>query len=229
MLPTAPLFSRYLGRRKAETFCPSRHFAATQQFGRFRSEADIERFSVCTDPVANDPLRTWWIRAVIRGAARTAHRTDWAGERTKMKTGGRPRGPTVGKGSTVPGPVLPRPERRGRRGTHATKRTRGTARKRRPAMPELEGGPTDRHRPAEPDSSRRRRNRRRLGRAHRGGSRQHERSIKRSWHSRRSTSPDEVKGFVDPGGAVLAKLEALASRPPPAPAQRPSPQTSGTC
>ena len=31
---------------------PSRHFAATQQFGRFRSEADIERFSVCTEPVA---------------------------------------------------------------------------------------------------------------------------------------------------------------------------------
>ena len=34
---------------------PSRHFAATQQFGRFRSEADIERFSVCTEPVAFDP------------------------------------------------------------------------------------------------------------------------------------------------------------------------------
>ena len=33
----------------------ARHFAATQQFGRFRSEADIERFSVCTDPVAFDP------------------------------------------------------------------------------------------------------------------------------------------------------------------------------
>ena len=36
---------------------PSRHFAATQQFGRFRSEADIERFSVCTEPVAFDPQR----------------------------------------------------------------------------------------------------------------------------------------------------------------------------
>lgn len=28
----------------------------------------------------------------------------------------------------------------------------------------------------------------------------------------------KAKGFVDPGGAVLAKLEALANRPPPAPA-----------
>jgi len=37
---------------------PSRHFAATQQFGRFRSEADIERFSVCAGPVALDPIRT---------------------------------------------------------------------------------------------------------------------------------------------------------------------------
>jgi enoyl-ACP reductase-like protein len=34
----------------------SRHFAATQQFGRFRSEADIERFSVCTEPVAFGPM-----------------------------------------------------------------------------------------------------------------------------------------------------------------------------
>ena len=31
---------------------------ATQQCGRFRSEADIERFSVCTEPVAFDPKRT---------------------------------------------------------------------------------------------------------------------------------------------------------------------------
>ena len=36
---------------------PSRHFAATQQFGRSRSEADIERFSVCAEPVAFDPRR----------------------------------------------------------------------------------------------------------------------------------------------------------------------------
>ena len=34
---------------------PSRHFAATQQFSWFRSEADVERFSVCADPVAFDP------------------------------------------------------------------------------------------------------------------------------------------------------------------------------
>ena len=34
---------------------PKRHFAAAQQFGRFRSEADIKRFSVCAEPVANDP------------------------------------------------------------------------------------------------------------------------------------------------------------------------------
>jgi len=37
---------------------PSRHFATRQQFGRFRSEADIERFSVCAEPVAFDPTRT---------------------------------------------------------------------------------------------------------------------------------------------------------------------------
>ena len=36
---------------------PSRHFAATQQLGRFRSEADIERFSVCADSVAFGPFR----------------------------------------------------------------------------------------------------------------------------------------------------------------------------
>ena len=35
---------------------PSRHFAATQQCGRLRSVADIERFSVCTEPVAFDPM-----------------------------------------------------------------------------------------------------------------------------------------------------------------------------
>ena len=34
---------------------PSRHFAATQQLGRSRRKADIERFSVCTEPVAFDP------------------------------------------------------------------------------------------------------------------------------------------------------------------------------
>ena len=42
---------------------PSRHFAATQQFSRFRSEADIERFSVCTEAVAIDPKRTLIARA----------------------------------------------------------------------------------------------------------------------------------------------------------------------
>ena len=33
----------------------------------------------------------------------------------------------------------------------------------------------------------------------------------------------QAKGFVDPGGAVLAKLESLANRPPPAPAAAPKP------
>jgi hypothetical protein len=33
--------------------------------------------------------------------------------------------------------------------------------------------------------------------------------------------PGRVKGFVDPGGAVLAKLEALVNQPPPAPAPKP--------
>ena len=37
---------------------PSRYLAATQQLSRFRSEADIGRFSVCADPVAFDPSRT---------------------------------------------------------------------------------------------------------------------------------------------------------------------------
>ena len=37
---------------------PSRHFAATQQLGRIWSEADIERFSVCAEPVAFDPKPT---------------------------------------------------------------------------------------------------------------------------------------------------------------------------
>ena len=40
-----------------------RHFAATQQLGRFRSEADIERFSVCTERVAFDPYATCVMRA----------------------------------------------------------------------------------------------------------------------------------------------------------------------
>ena len=35
-----------------------RSSSATQQFGRSRSEADIKRFSVCTEPVAFDPERT---------------------------------------------------------------------------------------------------------------------------------------------------------------------------
>jgi len=33
----------------------SRNFAATQQFGRVRSEANIVRFLVCTELVAFDP------------------------------------------------------------------------------------------------------------------------------------------------------------------------------
>src|SRR6187431_3188239 len=47
-----------LANSEPSTHGPSRHFAATQQFGRFRIEADIERFSVCTDSVANDPKHT---------------------------------------------------------------------------------------------------------------------------------------------------------------------------
>ena len=38
-------------------FGPSRNFAVTQQLGRIWSEADIERFSVRTEPVAFDPKR----------------------------------------------------------------------------------------------------------------------------------------------------------------------------
>jgi len=40
--------------------CFNISLAATQQFVRFRSEADIERFSVCTEPVAFD--RFCWKR-----------------------------------------------------------------------------------------------------------------------------------------------------------------------
>lgn len=35
--------------------------------------------------------------------------------------------------------------------------------------------------------------------------------------------PGKAKGFVDPGGVVLAKLETLANRPPPAPVAAPKP------
>jgi hypothetical protein len=34
---------------RSEAFGPSRHFAATQQFGRFRSKADIQRAAL-TEP-----------------------------------------------------------------------------------------------------------------------------------------------------------------------------------
>ena len=34
-------------------------FRGDVEFGRSRSEADIERFSVCTDRVAFDPKATW--------------------------------------------------------------------------------------------------------------------------------------------------------------------------
>jgi len=37
---------------------PFATFRGAQQFGRCRSEADIERFSVCTEPVAFDPVQT---------------------------------------------------------------------------------------------------------------------------------------------------------------------------
>ena len=37
---------------------PFATFRGDATFGRFRSEADIERFSVCTKPVAFDPSRT---------------------------------------------------------------------------------------------------------------------------------------------------------------------------
>ena len=51
-----------LANPEPSTHGPSRHFAATQQFGRFRSEADIERFSVCTERVAFDPERPGPVR-----------------------------------------------------------------------------------------------------------------------------------------------------------------------
>jgi len=38
---------------------PSRHFVATQQSGRYRGEADIERFSVCAEPVAFRPIASF--------------------------------------------------------------------------------------------------------------------------------------------------------------------------
>jgi hypothetical protein len=37
---------------------PSRHFAAKQRLGRFRSEADIKRQAGPAGKVANDPDRT---------------------------------------------------------------------------------------------------------------------------------------------------------------------------
>jgi hypothetical protein len=57
---------------------PSRHFAATRQFSRFQSKADIQRFSVCTDPVAFDPE----IGGVVRRPAINEHRiliSDYSG------------------------------------------------------------------------------------------------------------------------------------------------------
>jgi len=39
--------------------CPSRHFPASQQFGRFWSEADIELLWVLHRTVAIDPEETW--------------------------------------------------------------------------------------------------------------------------------------------------------------------------
>ena len=55
LLTSPPRTLRAVGGGSAAGPSHSRHFAATQQFGRFRSEADIERFSVCTEPVAFDP------------------------------------------------------------------------------------------------------------------------------------------------------------------------------
>ena len=45
-----------LANPEPSTHGPSLHFAATQQLGRIRSEADIDRFSVRTEAVAFDPL-----------------------------------------------------------------------------------------------------------------------------------------------------------------------------
>jgi hypothetical protein len=37
---------------------PSRQFAVTQQLGRFRSEADVDRSSLLANRYANDPKRS---------------------------------------------------------------------------------------------------------------------------------------------------------------------------
>jgi len=55
LLTSPPRTLRAVGGGSAAGPSHSRHFAATQQFGCFRSEADIEPFSVCSEPVANDP------------------------------------------------------------------------------------------------------------------------------------------------------------------------------
>jgi len=42
-----------------------RHFAATQQFGRFRSEADMSWYAKPAASVENDPQRHWLCTAAM--------------------------------------------------------------------------------------------------------------------------------------------------------------------
>jgi len=62
LLTSPPRTLRAVGGGSAAGPSHSRHFAATQQFSRFRSEADIERFSGPADHVAIDP-NVWSGRA----------------------------------------------------------------------------------------------------------------------------------------------------------------------
>jgi hypothetical protein len=51
--------NKSLANSEPSTHGPTRHFAATQDVGRFGTETDINRQARPAASVANDPKRTW--------------------------------------------------------------------------------------------------------------------------------------------------------------------------
>jgi hypothetical protein len=66
-------------------WCPSRHFAAKQRFGRFRREADIDWLAKPAGSVANDPLAevSWAILACTRASEQKIFQRALHGRRTR--------------------------------------------------------------------------------------------------------------------------------------------------
>jgi hypothetical protein len=55
----AKILSRQIKRSPMSPCGPSRHFATTEQFGRFRREADVKWLAGPAGSVAIDPQETW--------------------------------------------------------------------------------------------------------------------------------------------------------------------------